>query len=486
MDIIFWTGMFSDLSRPIGCYQLAHWLRKHSYDCQVIDFVHRMTPEEIFTFTSKFITDKTLCIGISSTFWSVIVHNRQRRTTQMPEVLYQAMKLIQASYPKIKFILGGNQVDHQAKETINQFDLVVSGAGEDILLEYLEELRKNKKQIFSLETRYGTPYRAGSLNNKFDIQTNDHLFAEQDCIIDGETLPIEISRGCIFKCAYCQYPYIGKKKLDYVRHIDLIKNEIEYNYKTFKTKNYFILDDTFNDTPEKVDIWLDCVESLDFDIEYTSYMRADLLSRNEYQIERFQKSGLAGVFFGIESFHPEVSRMIGKGWSGKEGKTFLSELKQQWMNTVNIHLSFIVGFHQETDEDYRNTQRWCTENKMDSWIWQSLYINPTPRLFISELERNPEKFGITVKKRRDVSGIWYNKTRTETSSHFLASRLNEERIELKNQKVSNWRMLYLMTMGFTSEFLKNHYDHEIDQNLLAFRESIFLSRYKEKLKKLTV
>jgi hypothetical protein len=477
MDIIFWTGMFGELSRTIGCYQLAHWLRKHSYDCQVIDFVHKLTYNELFNFTKKFITDKTICIGLSSTFWAEDKLGRLRNTNEIPLALKKVMLMIKDEYPNIKFVLGGSQADNQSSETIKLFDLVVSGAGEDVLLEYLNDVRKNKKFVFSFETKYGTPYRTGSLNNKFNIQENDHIFLEQDCIIEGETLPIEISRGCIFKCSYCQYPYIGKKKLDYVRHIDYIKNELEHNHKNFKTKNYYVIDDTFNDTPDKMNMWFECVESLDFDIEYTTYMRADLLSRNEYQIEKFKESGLASVFFGIESFHPIASKIVGKGWSGKEGKTFLTELKRQWKNDVTIHLSLIVGFPHETQSDYEETQAWCNANNIDSWTWQSLYINTAQRLFSSEFDRTPEKFGYTIRP----DGGWNNDFYSSESALSVAQNLLKGRNRLGTQKVTTWKMLYWMSMGFDSYFLKNTFEKDIKTELLKMKEHHFLKTYKEKL-----
>ena len=39
-------------------------------------------------------------------------------------------------------------------------------------------------------------------------------FEKNDFILPGESLPLELSRGCIFKCRFCQYPNIGKDKDD--------------------------------------------------------------------------------------------------------------------------------------------------------------------------------------------------------------------------------------------------------------------------------
>lgn len=478
MDIIFWSGMPGRLMRTIGCYQLSHWLRKHGYECQVIDFIRHMSLAQLIDYTEKFISNETICIGISSTFWTSFKDNKWHRRDNAPDLVLDALKHLKKKYPRIKFVLGGSQVDHQDKDTIQLFDFVVSGAGEDALLDFLNDVRKNKKYTFSLETRYGTPYKSGSLNNQFNISENDHVFVDQDCIIDGEALPIEISRGCIFKCSFCQYPYIGKKKFDYIRGIDYIRQELEHNYKYFKTTNYYILDDTFNDSKEKIDPWFDCLNSLDFKINYTGYMRADLLSRNEYQIEKFKDTGLATVFFGLESMHPDTSRKVGKAWAGKEAKEFLPRLKSIWGDKVGIHLNFIVGFPDDSEEYYREVQDWCYKNKFASWTWQPLYINPdADRLFTSDLDRNPEKHGFKIDENRN----WYNERYTADEAYHLSLKLSYERNKLHCQKITQWEMIYWMSMGFSKEYLENTYIYQIN---FGDNEVKFLAKYLDKLNSL--
>ena len=76
MDIIFWSSLHSNRRIPqryIGPYQLSHWLRKHNYSCQVIDFIitseRKLAAEDLYNTTKKFIDSSTLMIGISTTFF---------------------------------------------------------------------------------------------------------------------------------------------------------------------------------------------------------------------------------------------------------------------------------------------------------------------------------------------------------------------------------------------------------------------------------
>lgn len=488
MDIIFWTGIYSTtVYRPIGAYQLAHWMRRHGYTCQVIDFTQHMTADEIVEFTEKFITPQTLCLGLSSTFWSVFNREvkRWRMTDHPPPAILQALLVIRQRYPDIRVVLGGSQADVQQDDTYRLFDAIITGNGEDSFLEICEEWRKGRKRIFAASTRAGVPYITGSMGKLFDTTANDHVFAHNDCIVPGETLPIEISRGCIFSCKFCQYPHIGKKKNDYVRDMDLVRQEIEYNKQQFGCSNYFILDDTFNDSHEKMQNWGQMLGSLAFPVHYTSYIRADLLSRNPEQIDIFKRSGLVSAYFGIESFNPDAARLVGKGWSGKEAKTFLPELMRAWQNDVTFHASMIVGIPPETQRDYRMHQDWCIENGIHSWVWQILGINTRPRTFESEFDRNYEKYGFQL-VNPGRTREWKTSIMTSADATRIATELNQEPAKLAMQKTTSWTALAYMSLGYSPQHINNTREQDWDVAEIRTREQDFVKQYKTLLRNVTV
>jgi hypothetical protein len=70
MDVVIFTcvsGIF--FQRSIGAYQIANFLRQNGYTVQIIDFTDYFTSEELLTVSEKFITDQTLAVGISTTFY---------------------------------------------------------------------------------------------------------------------------------------------------------------------------------------------------------------------------------------------------------------------------------------------------------------------------------------------------------------------------------------------------------------------------------
>jgi len=157
-------------------------------------------------------------------------------------------------------------------------------------------------------------------------------------------------------------------------------------------------------------------------------------------------------------------------------------LKQQWKNDVTMHLSFIVGFAEESIIDYLETQIWCIDNKIDSWAWNPLYIDTRQKLFSSEFDRNPEKFGFTVLEHGTE---WVNKRYSYSSAIQIVSMLKNDPRIVNKQKMSSWGMLYWMSMGFDSTYLKNTVLTDDDFSLLRIKELNFLEKYKKKLRTIT-
>jgi len=469
MDIIFLTGVYvKNIYRAIGPYQLAHWMRSHGYQCQVIDFIQRMSREEILQWTAKFITSETLCIGVSSTFW-----DRSHRSTEtgkllIPSDLEWALRQIRAQYPHIKLVVGGSSADNIDEASYSLFDASIIGDAEDSFLKLVNSYKTNTR-IFHSVTRGGVPYIESPPPTLFDIQHLAHRFTHNDCIVPGEALPIEISRGCIFRCAFCNYPHLGKTKFDYLRNFDLIGEEIEYNYHNFNTDKYYIVDDTFNDSDTKMTAWYNIVKQLQFPIHYTGYLRADLLHRNPRHADMLQESGLMSCHFGIETLHPEASKIIGKGWSGKEATTFLPQLKSKWQQGVTVHCSLIVGLPPEIFEDLQYTQRWFMDSGVDSWNFKPLLIQGDSRYTSSTFDKNYQQYGFELWGRGWKTQ--YMNSREAVSHAETLNKLGESR-----QRLTIWAALYRMGLGASLEEVNNRYISELSHNHI--REQLFMAQYK--------
>jgi len=506
MDVIFWNESpenwhdYPIMNRYVGAYKIAHWLRKHGHTAQVIDFIRHADEELLYRLTTKFITPETKILGISTTFissgksyiWKDGTHNK------VQEYIISVLRRIKQEFNHIKIVLGGYMSDKiyyfgLADATIMNY----TEATEDIFLEYLEHLKTGSEPPLSkLITQYiGTEEQKklmrhrihynSARNKKYNIEVDDFRFVEQDAILDGEVLPMDVSRGCIFACRFCQYPHLGKKKLDYIRGMEYIQEEMEYNYRMFKTTNYNILDDTFNDTQTKLRSFNDMTDKLPFDINYVAYIRADLVHRFPDMAYMLKESGIYGAFNGIESLHPAASNSVGKAWSGKHAREFIPQLYHNiWKGEVAQSLGFIGGLPGENAQSLRDTAKWFLENKLYHMFMGNLGLFGTgftesEKSLYSEFDRNYEKYGYSFETDSNNKKYWKNDIWDERQSAIeCRDIMNEVR---KFNKLDAWATLGTLHLGADKKQLLKTTIPQLDYNGLRNSFNIKINEYFAKL-----
>jgi radical SAM superfamily enzyme YgiQ (UPF0313 family) len=474
MDAIFWGGglVTGTYIRYIGPYKIAHWLRKHGYQAQVIDFAQYWTEETLYKLTKHFITPTTKVIGISTTFLAARDYTYADGTIHnLPESVVNVVKRIKDEYPNIKFVLGGYKSDLiDGQGIIDATVMSYTTAPDDIFLEYLEHLTNGTppplgKLIFPrLNVTTNTPRMLfdTARNPKYNIETDDFKFTKQDCILPQEPLPIDISRGCIFACRFCQYPHLGKGKLDYIRGMEYIEQEMLYNYENFGTQSYYVLDDTFNDTEIKMQAFYDMTQRLPFKISYYSFLRADLIDRFPNTAHLLKESGLSGAYHGVESLHPEASKIVGKAWSGTRGKDFLPKLYHDiWNKEIAQHLNFIVGITKEPPSNIKNTIQWFEDNDMHGIKFACLGLygkdsKISDFTVLSEFDKNYEKYGYTFTDDQN----WKNDFWT-TDTAISVARQAQEYLSTR-VRYGDWQVPTLEWYGYSRQEIMQRKSAEFD------------------------
>lgn len=414
MNIILWTSFNSILPiRGHGAYAIASWIRENGYTVKVIDFCHTLPTSELINITKKYVTDDTYAIAVSSTFM-LDTESKDGELNRInynafaePKWLLDARCILEQEFPNLDWIVGGsNSYLSYEKEWIK-----IHGYGEDQILHYL-----NKKSTKSVE-------------NKFDILSSNTRYGMTDTIIPSEVLNIEASRGCQFKCSFCRYAGIGKKKGTYIRRIDHIRDELIYNYENFGTTSYTITCDTFNESQEKVLLFSKMVKTLPFKLSWVGYNRLDLIHRFPEQIDLLKDSGMIASFFGIESFNKVASKAVGKAWNGTNAKNFLLKLKQR-MPDVTFTISLIAGLPGETESDVRSSVDWLLDNDFKSFVVYPLSINRTLNGDKSIFDLSAEQYGYSFPKPLQP-GFWKNEHFDILTANVLTRRINRETEHLK-------------------------------------------------------
>lgn len=344
-----------------GIHRIATEVRSLGMSCQLVQHMNWFTVEEMHKLLCKIIGSNTKIIGFSTTFWRHATEEDIRATSLIVDTI---LSYIDTHYTNIKIIVGGNESSEISKKYIRRVDAIFLDFPEGILSKYLISVRDNSPAPIEDYRCHVTGAAVYKPTEIFDFSKSKIKYEDNDYIQDRSTLSIEVGRGCIFKCGFCSFKLNGKKKFDYLKDVDVLKQEMIDNYDRYKTQTYILTDDTFNDSTHKVQLLHDMFVSLPFKVYFSAYIRLDLLHVHREQIPLLKNMGLTGAFFGIESFHHKAASNIGKGLNPDIAKQLLYDLKDDyWGNDVKITTSLIIGLPYETIESYEETKKWILSPK---------------------------------------------------------------------------------------------------------------------------
>lgn len=354
-DVIIFTDSPSyGRARGHGAHRIASHIREQNYSCLVIDHIGALTFELYQKILNLTVGENTLAVGYSSTWFTGDFYPLRKQDTLSNAFGDNTLEKW-IDYPKtlnknLKIILGGAR-NH--KIINGNFDHIIVGLAENMFTDLLDSLSgRSETRTFEHILDYDTEAK----NSSWDFRTSTTTYNEYDIVQSHEPLTLEISRGCKFKCKFCTYPLIGKKNLhDYLRYPEYIKQELIQNYEQWGTTQYYIVDDTFNDSVEKIQMMLDITRSLPFKPEFWSFARLDLLISFPETIPMLKEMGLKQTYIGIETFDEMAGKVIGKGLTREKKIEGLNEIKNIWGDEVNIQSGFIVGLPHETQDSINRT-----------------------------------------------------------------------------------------------------------------------------------
>ena len=268
-------------------------------------------------------------------------------------------------------------------------------------------------------------YKTGDLLDFTDAASTP---TNSDIVFMGESLPTELSTGCIFSCHYCNYGTLGKKKNEYVRSYESVKQEFVDNYNNFRVSNYMLTDNIVNDYLEKLHWLIRIKEETGIDIRWTGYIRADTIKSKEHA-QLIADSGASSVVMGIESFTKTAGPPVGKMTDKDKLVKSLTFFREAVGDNCLAHASLIAGLPTESIDQIRQNTEWLESSDgkylIDSYLYTALRIflpndnkndiNKARNNPFSDYEVDPALKGI----------VWKSPWGTSTEFMELASELNK-------------------------------------------------------------
>lgn len=419
--------------RPVGAFQIANVLRDHGYTVQVIDqfpWIAHLGKEKTIEVLKHFVGPETLWIGFSSNWLRKIGPNgtvsltqwsQEERVAEMlmftPQDWQDIKQSLCENSPNLKFVVGGAKSNLARSGWFqNVFDYSVEGYGDIKSIELTRWLETGENPPEMVVNQDGS--ETLHLNPKadgFDFKNHKFTWQPEDLVNKGEALPIEISRGCIFSCAFCAYPLNGRKNLfDYLKDPAILRAQFIENYEKFETTRYFFLDDTFNDNVEKLEvIHREVFSKLPFKIEFGSFMRLDLLHAHPHTIDLLADMGVSGAQFGIESLNEEANKTIGKRLKRENARWTLERCRESWGDRAVLDSQFILGLPNETEETIKD---WMDELMEDDYPLDFVKADPltmtlssrSSKVWQSKFEQFPEHYGYSFPDPIKRPDYWVN------------------------------------------------------------------------------
>jgi radical SAM superfamily enzyme YgiQ (UPF0313 family) len=462
--------------RGLGAFELKKRIKKHGHDADILDWFTHWKNSDLTEIINRYFkgTDQPV-IAVSTPFNNLDLY-------KIESVLRQAKQ----NFPSLKIIHGGSRTFQESLgnfidvfflgRSMEMFDAWVR---KDDLSKYI--IRQNPMVL---------------LNNDFDQKIDNPVIPvldDNDCYTERDILGFEIGVGCKFNCTFCNYELRGSKITKFLDPKEL-HEYFDKAYNKYGITNFYSSDDTINESERKLEIIVEAMEGLNYKPKITSFARLDLINKRKQQLDFFERIQFRALFFGIESFNPEVSKTMRKRTGLIDNYETLREIKQLCPDTYTIG-SLIVGLKGDSKESIVDSIEKVIREKL---LW-GIQVYPlvitksstlTDNYFLSDLDQEPEKYGFKTKipitelhgDRETVvvdwEGEWIDHVGAINFADELYQNYKEKILWLNHYEYAGFKALGLIKpeKPVIYEQLKNQafsVSGQLKQNYITKKKSIF-------------
>lgn len=285
---------------------------------------------------------------------------------------YETARIVRRILPDSKIIMGGPHVNIYPAQTLNSglTDYVCTGEGEHSLPELLKRIESGadpggisgiwyKKSDGSVVSG-GPPEPINDLDKlPFPARKLLPVHDYKSVFSRGNFTTMMSSRGCPYRCIYCERPQMGKKFRP--RTPANIADEMEECIENFSIKTFFFYDDTFNiDRQRVVDF---CRELKKRGIKAAWDIRARIDRMDPELLDELSSAGCERIHYGIESGSQEILDNMRKDINLDDARNVVKATKKAGIETLCYfmlgnpgekagHIKRTVDFACSLDADY--------------------------------------------------------------------------------------------------------------------------------------
>jgi len=421
---------------PVGISYLKSFLGAHGISTQCFDFsleLYKQFPEKKFwdlNYPEYFINPQMFAEYIQPTIEPYIDRWAEKILKLNPKAVGFSLfmssinasvllaKKLKSLNPKILIIAGGAEATRIKrvvidkitplsalnKESLDVFDLLIDGEGEQTILEIMHAF--SEKQDY--QAIRGVFYKQ---NDMFLANTPRRLLDDlnslpapdfRDFKLDAYekmTLPIVTSRGCVNRCTFCADSPLWKTYR--CQKAGKVLEDIKILIDRHNIENFEVVDSSLNGDINRVNEI--CTLLIDSKININWSAKVRIADEMIYSLlKKMKTAGCCSLSYGIESGSPRVLEDMRKNIDIEKAKQVIYDTQRAG---IEANCFFIIGYPTETEADFRLTLDFISENA--DFIHRLDQVTGCHIEEDSYLGRNLDKYGITFKEDG-----WYTQAST--------------------------------------------------------------------------
>lgn len=340
---------------PIGLISLSETLDNIGMESEIMDFQYMYNRGEfqLPRNMNEYISKMCSCIlekGIRLISFYTMCSNLH--------IVVRVAEVLKKQDSSLLIGVGGPQATVTADAIMERYswiDFVGLGEGETSIQSIVNIMHSEKSREDGIAIK-GLVYRNkhGIVNGGLPemIENLDELpiLRYKGFDISGlDSLSLDVGRGCPFSCTFCSTKSFWKRRYR-IKSPSRLVSEMEYYYNNFQIKQFSLQHDMLTADKDAVLKLCDLLKQKKLDITWVCSARIDML--DTALVQEMLSAGCVGVFIGIESGSQEIQRKINKNLDLH--KTTENIIRFSNMG-LNMALSFIYGFPEETEKDIEDT-----------------------------------------------------------------------------------------------------------------------------------
>ena len=328
-------------------------------------------------------------------------------------------KFLKAKFPKTPVICGGaHPTALPDSQGLSVFDNIILGEGEKSVV-YVADSYRDKTNIQRI-------VKSSFIENLDSIPFPDRDLVDMNIFhrkVHGKRcFGIIASRGCYYKCAFCDRSLFGEKLR--IRSVNNIVEEIRHVITRYGVRHFEFFDDIFLAGRKQLSDFKNKVEGLG--IMFRCNSRTDTLS--EERCRMLYDSGCRTLCFGLESGSQKILNAMKKGTKVEQNFNAIKIAQKAKLTTIGY---FILGFPGETKQTIQETMEFIKSSDIDQAQFYTFI--PLPGC---EVYKYPERFNTRIISRdfSDYYLITGNDGRggkTVNTEYLTADEVQEELLKIR-------------------------------------------------------